>query len=677
MKPYPAPTEEIFRHAEEEAALNDLVDQLQKIIMRDWMYGYNTLYNETDYAVLKDRITELVSRNLPLRFLLPAFPVKSSNKKEKVLGEGADFAEFLALRTLITTIRKLQAIYKHGVSLTILSDYHTFDQFIGVSEEAYIKYHENLRQIIQQQGAEDIIELTSLAKFPEFKNVPAKMLSTALYERYGGEEFLLNFDDIIKNDTAELKKYKSLRRFMLTDLETCLPGSKSSNASKRFIKSVARGMMAQGVALNNFLSHQTTVVDFIRLSIHHHQPTTGKFAIDLFKGHTTLDGKLKTPWHNVVIFDSAQGKFLIGHKAEVEKSLAGNDDNDGDNSVLLKVKLDGHDWMYIRLGINGDYVKHFGSDKLGNKEAFRVSMRRGGCGMMLENELVVDDDGQPISSNCIKTECVTSVLKEFGLVVLRGFKEFQDETEMTEVYRRRAPQGLFEWHFGILHKLKSDETTKDVTKSYESLPVHFDMMFLPKYMDIDQAKHQYHDYVCREFLLYCKKSCGNGSNGQTTIIDAKAIALALDGKKLQDWKKTLIAYQSYPTQQKESYFGGRRQVYQYPLIMQCPWTGNDVLRWHQRWTVAEHPTTRQVTQHEWICAPEEVTSSHLEEEVQRIAFDERFYFGHSYEKGDQVYVNNYTVLHGRNGLSSDRELWRIQAVPPGQNLPTYFLEHSK
>ena len=347
---------------------DDLVHKLQDIIMQEWMYAFGNLYNKQDYDVLRNRLKVIVSECLPLRFFLPGFPVKSPNKMDKVLGDLPDFAEFLAIRTLVTTIRKLQAIYKHGVSITILSDYHTFDQYIGVSEESYMKYHQGLRKMIQDQGADDVIELISLSTFPEFNYVPAKELSTVLFEKYGGKEFSLKFDNLIQNDPSVLNKYMQVGKFMLNDLKMSLPGTKSSKTTKRFIKNVARGMMAQGVALDNFLLKQTTVTDYIRLSIHHHHPLTGKLAIDLFKSHMTYDGILRTPWHHVVLFDSAQGRFVIGHKAEIEKSI-------GENDVLLKAKLDGMDWLYVKLGIADYYIKYFNNMK--DEPAFEVSMKRG------------------------------------------------------------------------------------------------------------------------------------------------------------------------------------------------------------------------------------------------------------------------------------------------------------
>jgi len=70
---------------------------------------------------------------------------------------------------------------------------------------------------------------------------------------------------------------------------------------------------------------------------------------------------------------------------------------------------------------------------------------------------------------------------------------------------------------------------------------------------------------------------------------------------------------------------------------------------------------------------EKISEDELEKDIQKIAFDERFFFCHQYQKGDLVYVDNNTTLHGRNSFEhSNHELWKIQSLPSTDNLPDYF-----
>eukprot|EP00112_Aurelia_sp_Birch-Aquarium-sp1_P017961 Seg422.6 transcript_id=Seg422.6/GoldUCD/mRNA.D3Y31 product="Spore wall maturation protein DIT1" protein_id=Seg422.6/GoldUCD/D3Y31 len=638
------------------------------IVLDNWMHGYGYLYSKTDYENLRNCIFNLVVRELPLRFFLPGFPSKSSNNIEKVFGARPDFAEFLAIRSLLTTARKLQAIYNHGVVVTILSDYHTFDEYVGVNEEDYFIYHHALQEMIHDSGADDVIELISLSNFPEFKNVPTAQISTVLRERFGDYSFLASFDDEIKANPAFFERYKQLRKFMLKDRMPSLPSSKGSKATRSFLKKVTRGMMEQGVALDRFLKQQTTIRDFIRLSIHHHNPHSGKYPIDLFKNIANNGGILRTPWHHVVCFDTFQGKFVVDQKTTIESIKV-------KNSCLLKVKFNGNDWMYVRLHIEEKYFKY----EKTSTASLHISIMRGGCGIMIENHSI-DESGEPLDSNCIMSQALSSLVEEFGIVVLRGFKKFESEEHMIVSYSPRLSHGMVKWDFGYIHKVKPSDTMPGITCSYEGLPMHIDLMAPPRYMNISQEDHKYDDFVPREFLLYCKETDLTSNEGQTTFVDSNAAIMALNGKVIEQWRKTVLSYEtqlSHPNK-KAVYFGGKGNVYQYPLVMKCPWTGKDVLRWWQLWTAKEHPDSRQYSWHDITASPEDTmqTAEDLEDDIKNIAFDERFFFGHTYAIGDQVYVNNYTMLHGRQGFANNRELWRIQAVPPSNNTPAYYAENA-
>ena len=345
------------------------------------------------------------------------------------------------------------------------------------------------------------------------------------------------------------------------------------------------------------------------------------------------------------------------------------------NSSLLKVKFNGNDWMYIRLHIEEKYFKYVKT----TTPSFDISMMRGGCGIMIENHLI-DECGEPLDSSCIMSQALSSMVTEFGIVVLRGFKKFESENEMIESYYPRLSHGMVKWEFGYIHKVKPNDTMPGSTCSYEGLPMHIDLMAPPRYMNISQEDHKYEDFLPREFLLYCKDTDLTSNEGQTTFIDSNAAIMALHGKVIEQWRNTVLSYETQLSKpnKKEVYFGGKGNTYQYPLVMKCPWTGKDVLRWWQAWTAKEHPNSRQFSWHEITVLPADTmqTVEELEDDIKNISFDERCFFGHTYAKGDQVYVNNYTMLHGRQGFSNNRELWRIQAVPPSNNTPVYYANNA-
>ena len=337
-----------------------------------------------------------------------------------------------------------------------------------------------------------------------------------------------------------------------------------------------------------------------------------------------------------------------------------------------------------------------------------VEMIRSGCGIILTN------NSKRICQTAVKSDCISpnslqNLIKEFGVVVLRGFDIFTDEQSLLQYYKSRASYGLMRWNFGMLKKVVPDKETPGFVNSKESLPIHFDFSNPPSYMGIKQSEHHYEDYVCREFLLYCRTSVKNEEEdgtrfpkeqkeeaaapstgiaeaaatsskthaGATTFVDAHGAGQALCGIVKQRWKKILLAYETElaTASTKKVYFGGKGNPFEYPLVLVCPWTGKDVLRWGQSWTKDDHP---HASQYIWVTVKSAARGeavpelAALESQIKKAAFDKRFFFSHDYKEGDQVYVNNYTMLHGRNGFPSNRELWRLQAAPPSANLPAYL-----
>jgi hypothetical protein len=67
-------------------------------------------------------VTEQIERNEPVRLILPGFPFKSPNSKDKVLGALPDLGERFALAHLDGLCRNIAEIYEHGAEVLICSD---------------------------------------------------------------------------------------------------------------------------------------------------------------------------------------------------------------------------------------------------------------------------------------------------------------------------------------------------------------------------------------------------------------------------------------------------------------------------------------------------------------------------------------------------------------------------
>jgi hypothetical protein len=85
----------------------------------------NDAWATSGRSYFASRVEHLVSRNIPIEFILPAFPCKSSNT-DKVAGKSPDLGEELALRRLHNFVKAIEKIYQPGAKIWIVSDGHVF-----------------------------------------------------------------------------------------------------------------------------------------------------------------------------------------------------------------------------------------------------------------------------------------------------------------------------------------------------------------------------------------------------------------------------------------------------------------------------------------------------------------------------------------------------------------------
>lgn len=108
---------EIFENPSTKLAL-----QILDIIQR---YGQNISPKDIPWAgktKFLPFVEDYVKNNEPVRMVLPAFPFKSPNRKDKVLGSMPDLGEELALMHLNGLCESIAEVYVHGANVTITSD---------------------------------------------------------------------------------------------------------------------------------------------------------------------------------------------------------------------------------------------------------------------------------------------------------------------------------------------------------------------------------------------------------------------------------------------------------------------------------------------------------------------------------------------------------------------------
>ena len=85
----------------------------------------NDKWLEKGKALFDKQVDFFISSSLPIHFILPAFPCKSSNS-DKVLGTLPDQGEYLAIKTMSLVGELIQKVYPPGAKFLIVSDGHVF-----------------------------------------------------------------------------------------------------------------------------------------------------------------------------------------------------------------------------------------------------------------------------------------------------------------------------------------------------------------------------------------------------------------------------------------------------------------------------------------------------------------------------------------------------------------------
>lgn len=579
-------------------------------------------------TLLKQQVSKSVTDNEPLRFLLPAFPCKSISP-EKCLSHRLDMAEWIAVKKIVSTIRKIEALYEPGVEFIIFSDFHTFSKYISVEPASYYDYRKDLEAIVREFNCEGALHVKSLSDYEDFATYADDEQIEVLRTRYGDGAYENTLASMIATDSDTHKKYTALKKFMRDDQKLLIEGLSKTQRNNR-VAEIARGMMIQGVALDRFLCKVFPL--HIRLSIHHHPDDSAKHTVQFFDR-----GTFKTPWHNCMTFVASTGKY----RAE-KLRLAALREADS-HSVIAPVYFDKRQWLLLDLPVSRPNAK----------EALKhitFSLQKRNCGLLIESA----DQGLDVS--VFDNTAINHLLNEFGILIFRGFRPFADIGSLESWYSQRG--NFLKWSFGATHVVKAeregDSYSSSVT-SEEALPFHWDMVSPPPYMGIDQSTHPYHTYTPKEFLLYCKSN-ETLEGGLSTLIDCTMAPLTLHGKTRKALRETTLSYRT-----RFSYFGGVERTY--PLLMEAPGTKKEVLRWWQIWDEENHPGSVQFNYSRISQSSTYQDMTALEQDLTEIATQSANHFTVEFKTGDITLINNHTMLHGRTAFKGHRELWRIQLQP--------------
>ncbi|KAK8109618.1 transferase family protein [Apiospora kogelbergensis] len=265
-------------------------------------------------------IARFVRQGKTVQMCLPAFPFKSVNKVEKVLGTFPDKAEELSLRRLNDICMSIGKIYPPGAELLIISDGLVYSDLFTTPDREVWAYGEALRALARERGF-SCIRFSRLRDLVDVPHLPERLDEvTYVGNAFNFRRELMNLyadpafdpDKAVEENEDVLLTYLGYTRFLKNDLRHIFPSGPGGSARqyKRNVKYIAKQMIIRGNAFAAAV--KARFPHHLRLSIHQ-SVGEHKISINLLPTATTYT----TPWHCAVAFRS-DGTLISAPKIEFE-----------------------------------------------------------------------------------------------------------------------------------------------------------------------------------------------------------------------------------------------------------------------------------------------------------------------------------------------------------------------
>ncbi|EXK83050.1 hypothetical protein FOQG_12719 [Fusarium oxysporum f. sp. raphani 54005] len=299
----------------EETKVSETSNRILDVILEYSLHKFDS--TEELHSAGRPKFLAVVSRFVRARqkvvMCLPAFPFKSANKVEKVLGTLPDKAEELALARLNSICVTIGQFYEPGAELTVISDGLVYNDLLGISDQETWRYGSALRAMAERKAfshlsfsrlqdlvavkglPNDLNELTYVANATNFRRT--------LFNKYGRDGDL-DIDHEIAANPDTLGTYKGYCRFLKSDLQHIFGPAKSSAKYRKDVKYLAKQMLIRGYAFAGAV--KARFPNYLRLSIHQ---STGEHKISISLLNTKSG--FTTPWHCSVVL-MADGEWLSG-----------------------------------------------------------------------------------------------------------------------------------------------------------------------------------------------------------------------------------------------------------------------------------------------------------------------------------------------------------------------------
>lgn len=258
-------------------------------------------YEEVGKPILHSKIASFVDKGEVIDFVMLGFPFKSTNKRDKVLGDMPDMAEKITIDNFADFNNKIKQVYQPGVKIHMVSDGYVFNDILITHDSIVAMYEEVSRDMIGETPIE-------WYKLPDFysKRYSLNESREKLINHFGITGDTLEQRILMNPDVNYL--YRGMIHFM--EEEMAVREYPSRNQLNKDAKRIARQMMFRNEAYSALVKAEFS--NMIRISMHPSVNDGSKYSFKLIPG----DRSIHSAWHCAILLDE-QGYMTI-HKKDAE-----------------------------------------------------------------------------------------------------------------------------------------------------------------------------------------------------------------------------------------------------------------------------------------------------------------------------------------------------------------------
>lgn len=257
-------------------------------------------YQQIGKGLLQQKIQTFVDADAPIDFVLLGFPFKSTNDRDKVLGDIPDMAEDVTLQNFADFNSVIKTVYPKGVNVNIVSDGFVFNDLLGVTDKTVYDY----AAISKDMGKNAPVLWHNLNSFyhGDLSSNRQKVVA-----QFGITAEKLEHDILFNPDVNYL--YRGMIHFM--EEELAYKSFPSRNQLQKAAKKLAREMMFRNEAYSNLVRQEFK--SMIRLSMHPSVNNGAKYSFQLIHGANARH----SAWHSALLLEK-DNSFATIHRKDAE-----------------------------------------------------------------------------------------------------------------------------------------------------------------------------------------------------------------------------------------------------------------------------------------------------------------------------------------------------------------------